>query len=77
MAANEPYVTRLAEGKIGGQERTFKVFSIDISDDLAAVAKVEAETPRAKFTHYFGLIKVEEAWQIVSVVTSLIFTATE
>jgi len=66
VLSRETYLELLKAGKIGGENRTVKVISMDINDHIA-YAKVEFESDKAVFTTYQTfLLNANNAWQIVS-----------
>jgi hypothetical protein len=56
-----------APGKPAEDEalRKRRIVSVDVVDD-AALAKIELDYPKIKFTDYFTLLKVDGEWKIMS-----------
>lgn len=52
------------------EEGTFgRIKSIDVTGNIAS-AKCELETPKAVFTDYFNLIKIQDFWYIVDKIST-------
>ena len=64
------YFTLIDEKKIGGTPRKLNIDSINVNGNLA-VAKVEVWNEYARFENYFSLMKVDNSWQIVSVILQM------
>ena len=70
------YLGLLEQKKIGGQQRTHKYESIDVTAGDTASAKVKSSTDKGTFVQYLTLMKVDENWQIVSIGTKVVPTGT-
>ncbi len=70
MAFNqEQYLGMLKAKKIGGTERTMTVEAIDITEGYIASARIRLQKGDTVFLHQMGLMKVDNAWQIMSILT--------
>ena len=65
----EQYLGLLKAKRIGGTPREMKVESVDITEGYIATARVQLQKGERVFLHHIGLMKVGEAWQIMSILT--------
>ena len=61
------YFNLIDQKKIGGTPRELDIESIDLNGNLA-VARVKIWNDNARFENYFSLMKVEDEWQIISII---------
>ena len=61
------YIQLIDQKKIGGSARKLDIELIDVNGNLAS-AKAKMWNEDARFENYFSLMKVEESWQIVSII---------
>lgn len=66
----DEYLKLLESGKIGGEDRTLDIRAIDVAGGNVAMATVEIEGAM-RFLQYISLVKTENGWQIVSILTSV------
>ena len=52
--------------KSQGLSRHDRIISIDMSDEMTAIAKLNCAVPPRYFTDYLTLLKLDGRWQIVS-----------
>lgn len=55
-----------ADKRFGGQQRSVRIESLDVTDGLIAHAKVIAENDAVHYTYYLGFTKLEGTWRIQS-----------
>ena len=63
------YLGMIASKRIGGQDREMTVDLLDITEDYMATARVQLQAGSRVFVHHLGLMKVDDRWQILSVLT--------
>ncbi len=61
------YLQLLQEKQIGGTKRQLAIEQVSITDTIAT-AKVVIDSEKVRFDNYFSLMKIEEKWQILSIV---------
>ena len=65
------YLGLIENKRIGGKDRTIEIESIDVTEEALAAAKVILTHDDRVFLHYMGLLKLDGAWQIMSIVTAV------
>jgi hypothetical protein len=70
------FLSLLQAQRIGGKKREHDLKSIDVTHGETAAVKATSSTDKATFIQYFTLMKIEESWQIMSIVTKLVQAGT-
>jgi ketosteroid isomerase-like protein len=66
LLTKEAYIKMMEDGKLGGDDRTVQILSVDITQNNAAV-KVALKGKALTFQSYYHLVKnVEGQWQIIN-----------
>ncbi|MDA8019782.1 MAG: nuclear transport factor 2 family protein [Thermoanaerobaculia bacterium] len=65
----EQYLGLISAGKIGGQQRKMTVRWVEVIEGYLATVGVELRGGGMVFLHHFGLMKVDDTWQILSILT--------
>lgn len=66
LMTKDVYIKMIQDGKLGGDQRTVKIISIDITENNASV-KVSLKGTELTFQSYYQLVKnVSGQWQLIN-----------
>ena len=65
--SRENYLSMINQKKIGGSPRKLTIDSVEITGNLA-IAQATMKNEKMLFENYFSLMKVEDSWQIISII---------